>query len=92
MLERTIEAKVCHYAKITHNWWCLKLNIIAMRGFPDRMLLKKPARVVFIEFKKRGGCPRPNQVFVMAKLQELGFACYVIDDVEEGKRLVDELG
>lgn len=88
MLERHVENPVCAYAK-DRGWWALKLKILSIRGFPDRMFLGAGARIFFVEFKAPGEKLRANQVSITRKLGELGFRVYVCDDAVVGKEIVE---
>jgi hypothetical protein len=85
--ESVVEKKVCKAAR-ANGWWVLKLNIIGMIGFPDRLLLGPGGRIMFIEFKAPGRKPRASQVRIINKLRELGFEVYVIDNIEDGEKIV----
>jgi len=82
MRESTIEGEFKKQTKHA-GWWCLKLKIISHAGFPDRMLLKHPGLVVFVEVKATLKKPRPLQSWVHKKLRKLGFEVYVIDSIED---------
>jgi hypothetical protein len=72
----------------------LKMNIDGRRGYPDRMLLIPRAPyggiAVFIELKRTGERPRKQQFHKIEKLKRMGFDVVAIDDVEDGKRVIDE--
>lgn len=88
VIEREIETKVCAFAK-AKGFWPLKLNVVAQRGFPDRMLIGR-GTIFFIEFKRPGKKPRANQVAVMQRLKGYGFETYVIDNIADGQRVIAE--
>jgi hypothetical protein len=83
VLERNIEGPVVAYA-IKGGCLVLKLNTMGRRSWPDRMFLFD-GKVLFIEFKKPGGKPTPDQAVVHKKLKAAGFDCFVIDNVALGK-------
>lgn len=89
MLEKDVERKVCQHAA-KHGWWPLKLSIIAMSGFPDRLFLGPGANIFFVEFKAPGKTATKLQEHIMGKLNELGFRTYVIDSIEDGKRIIQD--
>jgi hypothetical protein len=60
LLEKQIEERVCKRAE-RHGWRSLKFVSPNYRSVPDRIFFKHPARVFFIEFKKRGEVPTPNK-------------------------------
>lgn len=59
------------------------------RGVPDRILLKD-GLCLFIEFKAQGKEVTKLQAKVISKIQAQGFLVYVVDNIEEGKKIVDE--
>lgn len=95
MLERQIEQstgaalkKFC--AKLGVDFFYLKLNVLGIRAFPDRLLLWSGANVRFIEFKREGEVPRANQLVIHTMLRKMGFIVHVYDNrdlaVEETKK------
>lgn len=88
-LEKVIEAAVIRYAqKRCPTVEIVKLNGMGKRSHPDRMFLF-PGAVLFIEFKREGEEPTPLQAHLHKKWKALGFEVWVIDDVAEGKKLID---
>lgn len=90
MLEKQIEKKVCDYAKSKH---CLvyKFTSPARASVPDRLFISMTGRVWFIEFKAKGKKPTPGQAREIARLQAYGVRVFVVDDVEQGKQIIDEM-
>ena len=90
-LESKIEKAVCAYGKtlgLTHR----KYANPSRRGAPDQMFTRRAAPwpfVFFIEFKARGGKVSDNQAEEHAALRALGFWVFVVDNIEDGKRLLD---
>ena len=62
-----------------------------LNGVPDRLLLFPGGRIAFAEVKAPGEKPRPLQVHRIARLRELGFRVYVIDDVEQIGGVIREI-
>lgn len=89
MRESEIEKKVCDYAK-SKGWLTYKFVSPSNRGVPDRIWLKN-SHIVFVEFKAPNKMPTKLQEKVISKIQSQGFSVYVIDNVEKGKELVDDL-
>lgn len=89
MLEKTIEKKVCDYAK---KQGCLVYKFVspAHRGVPDRMFITPKGRVFFIEFKAPGKRPTPLQTHELIKLNNHNVYAVWADCFEEGKGAVDE--
>jgi len=88
-LECKIEQAVCAYAKskgIEHR----KFKTPNRHSAPDQLFLLGDERVRFIEFKRKGEKPTPGQLREHATLAELGYVVRVIDNIEAGKRLIDQ--
>lgn len=94
-LEKKIEDTVCKYARDKYGIENRKYANPGRRSAPDRIFfipeLRRPAEVFFIEFKKRGGKPTPAQIDEHVFYRKLGFKVYVVDSIEDGKRLIDSL-
>ena len=87
MLEKEIEAKVIKYAK-SQNVLSFKMNSVTSKGLPDRMFISKES-IFFIEFKRLGAKPTKLQSYMISQLKDYNCKVYVIDDIEEGKRIID---
>jgi len=96
MLEAEIESKVCAYAK-TKGLTAEKFTSPNRRSVPDRMFTGPNGLIFFIEFKATGkkgtiGLNRPGHPGQQYRDHERrranGFRVYVVDDIEEGKRIV----
>jgi len=90
-LEKYIEDKVCAYAK---ELGCLvyKFTSPARRSVPDRLLIMPQGKgVFFIEFKRKGQKPTPAQAVEISKIMEKGTPVFVVDSVDEGKRVINKL-
>ena len=85
--ESEIEHKVVAYA-VKKGWLTRKLCAISHRGMPDRILMKKGC-VMFIEFKAPSREPTKRQEREHAVIRGAGHQVYVIDDIEEGKHIID---
>lgn len=90
VLEKNIEKKVCEYAR-KKGFLTPKINVVGERGWPDRMLIDPDGWVVFVEFKQKGKPLDPIQIFRMQQLEDRSTMTVVIDDIEEGKEVVDDL-
>lgn len=86
-LEKVIERKVCEFAK-QHGLLVYKFNSEARRSVPDRLFVKPDGHVFFIEFKRAGKKPTEGQEREIARLRAHGVPVFVIDNVDEGKRVV----
>jgi hypothetical protein len=88
-LERKIESDAVEQIE---GWWgsvyCLKLNVLGRRGWPDRLILAPEGTVMFVEFKRVGEKPRKLQEFCHDILTTLGFEVQVHDDTDEAVEAV----
>lgn len=91
LLEKDIEDPVCKYATDTHCMRALKFTSPARRSVPDRIFLCDGSFVFFIEFKKPGEPPTPNQTKEHIRLRAQGFDVFVVDNVAGGKAIVDAM-
>lgn len=94
VLERSIQTPVIAYARKKLGLRCDKLSagsLYQASGLPDYIIWLRGGRPILIEFKRPGGKPTPLQLTTHKQLKELGYEVYVIDSVEEGKRLLDRL-
>lgn len=100
MLEKTIERKLCEYAK-SQDVQAYKFSSPARAGVPDRLLLAeipeslRPviARYVrFVEMKRSGQKPTPAQEREHVRLRALGFTVDVVDNSDDGTGVVDAMG
>jgi len=86
-LESEVEAEVVKYAK---SKGCMerKMNGTGYRGWPDRLFLYN-GRTLWVEFKKLGEKPTNLQRFIHGRLRTNGFDVSVVDNVTEGRALID---
>lgn len=89
MRESVIEKKVSDYAK-AKGWLAYKFVSPNQKGVPDKIFIGG-GEMFFIEFKALGKKPTKLQESVFVKLRKEGFEVYIIDSVESGKALIDEL-
>lgn len=90
-LERDIEKAVCDYAKKQFKMLCYKFTSPACRSVPDRMFITRTGEVFFIEFKRLGQKPMPAQEVEIAKIRVQGVLVFVVDNVDMGKQVVDQM-
>jgi hypothetical protein len=89
-LEKDIEKRVCAYAR-ERKFLCYKFTSPAQSHIPDRIFIT-PAGVVFmVEFKRKGKKPTPAQDVEITKIRATGVQVNVVDNVEQGKRLIDTM-
>lgn len=87
MSESYIETRVVKYGE-ARGLYGLKLNVVARRGWPDRLFLGEGAKLCFIEFKAVGEKPRKLQLYIHKILKRLGFDVFVVDNVKEGQEIL----
>jgi len=90
MLEKVIEQKVCDYAK-TQNVLAYKFTSPSRMAVPDRIFIAPNGRIWFCEFKREGQVPTPAQYREHDRLRQQMVNVFVIDNVDEGKLMVDEM-
>jgi len=88
MLEKDIEAKVCDYAR-SKGVLAYKFTSPARAAVPDRLFIAPDGRVWFCEFKREGAKPTAAQEREHARLREQKVNVFVIDNVSEGKTMID---
>lgn len=91
LLEKEIESPVCRYAAKC-GWRSMKFTSPNYRSVPDRLFVKKPARMFLIEFKRFGEVPTEKQALEINRFREEGFDVFVCDDIDFGKTIIDLMG
>ena len=88
MKEAQIESTVCKHAQ--------KLGLLQYKftspgraGVPDRLLIAQDGTVFMIEFKTPTGRLSALQINEHRRLNEHNITVYVVDNVAEGKLIVD---
>jgi hypothetical protein len=90
--EASIQRSVLEYAKKKHKALCRKLSVqgpMGSSGWPDYMILDTNGYVFFIEFKRQGGKLTALQDAIRIEICARGFAYYLVDSVEAGKKVLD---
>lgn len=90
MLEKQIEKKVCDYAK-SHGMIAFKFSSPGRAAVPDRLFVAPGGVMFFIELKAEGKKPTPAQVREISRLRIMGVAVFVVDNVDDGKRIIDQV-
>ena len=88
MRESEIEKAVNAYA-ISRGWVPIKFTSPNLQGVPDQIYIGFGEKVLFIEFKQSNGKLSKNQIRVANKFRLRGVQVHVIDNIEDGKELVD---
>ncbi len=91
MREKVIEQKLIKAAKHMGGI-AIKLVSPGFDGMPDRMVLLPGGRIGFVEIKQPGKAPRHLQAARHRMLRRLGFKVYVLDDAEQIKTILTEIG
>jgi len=87
-LEKQIERNVCDYA---HDAGMLvyKFTSPARAAVPDRMFVTPKGTVFFVEFKREGQKPTPQQTREHDRLRGHRVAVFVVDSVDAGRLVVN---
>lgn len=88
MLERDIEKKVCDYAK-DRGYLAYKFTSPSRAAVPDRLFIGPTGHMWFVEFKQGGKKPTPAQEREHHRLRQHLVEVWVIDSVDDGKKMVD---
>ena len=81
ILERDLEGYFARQCK-KKGLMTLKLNVRFSRGWPDRIVVLKDGKVMWVELKKPGAKLSPLQVKVHFELNKWNQEVYVIDSKE----------
>lgn len=87
-LEREIEKRVCAYAKAL-GILSYKFTSPSRAHVPDRIFFAPERNTFLIEFKRKGEKPTKAQAIEIEKIRATGTNVYVVDNVEEGKGIID---
>lgn len=97
LLEADVESKVCAYARY-RGFWVRKFVSPANRGAPDRIFKRACVETFWVEFKRPGKkrtFPSGKHERIQARehqnIRDAGGTVFIIDTVEEGKRLIDRI-
>lgn len=88
MIEKDIERKVNDYAK-ERGLLVYKFTSPNRAAVPDRLYILPSGHMFFIEFKAEGKKPTPAQEREHARLRGHNVTVYVVDNVTEGKQIID---
>lgn len=87
-LEKVIEEKVNDYAK-SKGVAVYKFTSPMRAAVPDRLYINAKGFIWFCEFKRKGKVPTPAQQREHERLRLRNVTVYVIDDIEDGKAMID---
>lgn len=89
MREAKIEEAVCAFAE-SLGWTVRKYVTPGHKGAPDR-ILRRSGTVFWIEFKGPHGVLSALQDREIERIRRDGFKVFVIDNIDEGKRIIQEM-
>lgn len=89
-LEKATEKKISDYAR---GRGCIvtKYSDSATRGAPDRMILTPYGVPLFVEVKRAGEAPRPEQERYLERLLRAGYLATWVDNEAQAIRVIDAL-
>jgi hypothetical protein len=90
MVESEIESKMRDRIKERGGIF-IKFISPSSRGVPDRIVLAKPGRIIFVELKREGETPTALQRHWQKILKSFGFDARVIIGMEEAMSFVEEV-
>lgn len=85
-LERDIERPAHEFAK-SRGWMAEKIMRTGRRGFPDHLFIRDGV-TIYIEFKRPGELPSPQQLRRHAEMRKHGASVFVVDSLDEAMRLL----
>lgn len=77
-IEKDLEKLFCKRI-LKEGGLAIKLVPWSIIGLPDRMALRKPGRVDFVEFKDEGLPLRATQIKTAERMEKLGFKVHLIN-------------
>lgn len=91
MRERQVEQSLVKAVK-ARGGICPKFVSPGLSGVPDRLVLMPNGKMGFVEVKAPSKKPRALQLYRMQQLTDLGFKCFVLDEIEQIPALVQRIG
>jgi len=85
-LEKEAEAKGNAYAK-KRGWWFCKFTSPGKKSVPDRLFIRR-GRHVFIEWKREGEEPTPQQLKRHREMREHGAEVHWVDNLTDFMRIL----
>ena len=86
------ENRFVEEAAIQLDCWAIKFKHEKVKGGPDRIILIKNRKPIFIEFKRPDGkgIVSPHQIEYMAQIEDFGYSCYVCETWQEAIKVLKE--
>ncbi|EMF0257289.1 VRR-NUC domain-containing protein [Enterococcus pseudoavium] len=91
MRERQVEMALVKAVK-ARGGICPKFVSPGLSGVPDRLVLMPNGKMGFVEAKAPTKKPRALQLYRMKQFKDLGFKCFILDDVEQIPALIERIG
>lgn len=85
-LEADLQADIIDFAKV-RGWFCEKIESRSGRGIMDLYCLRR-GRHVWIEVKRDGEEPNPQQAKRARDMKSQGAEVYCIDNIEDARRIL----
>lgn len=85
-VESDLESDISDFAKI-RGWFECKFISPALRGVTDRLFIRR-GRVIFLEVKKLGEEPTPQQLFRHREMRSFGAEVFWVDNLEDARRIL----
>ncbi len=91
MREKQVEQALVKAVK-ANGGICPKFTSPGLAGVPDRLVLMPNGKLGFVEVKAPKKKPRALQLYRMKQLTDLGFHCFVLDEIEPIPELLERIG
>jgi len=88
VFEKQIEHTVCEYAR-SRDVLAYKFTSPNRMAVPDRLFILPTGKMFFCEFKRTGAKPTEAQEREHLRLRQHKVDVFVIDTIDEGKRMID---
>lgn len=88
--EKHLEEILCKGIK-EHGGMALKFVSPGMAGVPDRIVLMRSGKAIFVELKAPGKKMRPLQIKRKKQLEALGFKVYCIDSFKKVEEFIKKV-
>lgn len=85
-LEKDIERPACAYAE-SRGWFEAKIAQSNKNGMPDRIFHRR-GFTMYVEFKRPGEKPTPQQIRRHEQLRAQGIPVHVIDNLEDARAVL----
>lgn len=85
-LESELQSDIIDFAHV-RGWFCVKVVSPSRRGMMDLYALRK-GRHVWIEVKRQGEEPRPQQAKVAREMRSQLAEVYAVDTIEQAREIL----